>query len=107
MKNTRKIIKSPSIWTQELATEHKLNEFLHQSLLTSRSRLSNFMRRSKFSFKRPTTTVQTMPKDGLEKIANIVKSTYIYLFLLEILLPWSRHQVGLICKIKQLLKDEA
>ena len=107
MKNTRKIIISPSIWTQELATEHKLNEFLHQSLLTSQGRLSNFMRRSKSSYKQPTTTVQTMPKDGLEKIANIVKSTYIYLFLLEVLLLWTRHQVGLICKMRQLLEDEA
>lgn len=66
MKNTRKIIISPSIWTQELATEHKLNQFLRHSLFTSRGRLSNFMRRSKFSYKRPTTTVQTMPKDGLD-----------------------------------------
>ena len=107
MKNTRKIIISPSIWTQELATVHKLNEFLRQSLFTSQGRLSNFMRRSKSSYKQPTTTVQTMPKDGLEKIANIVKSTYIYLFLLEILLLWTRHQVGLICKMRQLLEDEA
>lgn len=107
MKNTRKIIISPSIWTQELATVHKLNEFLRQSLFTSQGRLSNFMRRSKSSYKQPTTTVQTMPKDGLEKIANIVKSTYIYLFLLEVLLLWTRHQVGLICKMRQLLEDEA
>ena len=105
MKNTRKIIISPSIWTQELATVHKLNEFLRQSLFTSQGRLSNFMRRSKSSYKQPTTTVQTMPKDGLEKIANIVKSTYIY--LLEVLLLWTRHQVGLICKMRQLLEDEA
>ena len=55
-------------WAQQLATEHNLHEFR-----VSRGWLFNFMQRSNLLIRRRTTTGQTMPKDGLAKIANFVK----------------------------------
>jgi len=57
-----------TVWAQQLATEHNLHDFQ-----ASRGWLFNFMRRNGLSIRRRTTTGQTMPKDGLAKIANFVK----------------------------------
>ena len=57
-----------TVWAQQLANEHNLHEFR-----ASRGWLFNFMQRSNLSIRRRTTTGQTMPKDGLAKIANFVK----------------------------------
>ena len=54
-------------WAQQLATEHNLHEFR-----ASRGWLFNFMQRSNLLIRRRTTG-QTMPKDGLAKIANFVE----------------------------------
>ena len=57
-----------TVWAQQLATEHNLHEF-H----ASRGWLFNFMQRSSLSVRWRTSIGQTMPKDGLAKIANFVK----------------------------------
>ena len=57
-----------TVWAQQLATEHNLHEFR-----ASRGWLFNFMQQSNLSIRRRTTTGQTMPKDGLAKIANFVQ----------------------------------
>ena len=57
-----------TVWAQQLATEHNLHDFR-----ASRGWLFNFMRRNSLSIRRRTTTGQTMPKDGLTKIANFVE----------------------------------
>ena len=57
-----------TVWEQQLATEHNLHEFR-----ASRGWLFNFMQRSNLSIRQRTTTGQTIPKDGLAKIANFVK----------------------------------
>ena len=56
------------IWAQQLATEHNLHEFR-----ASRGWVFNVTQRSNLSIRRRTTTEQTMAKDGLAKVANLVK----------------------------------
>ena len=57
-----------TVSAQQLATEHNLHEFR-----ASLGWLFNSIQRSNLSVRRRTTTGQTMPKDGLAKIANFVK----------------------------------
>ena len=57
-----------TVLAQQLATKHNLHEFC-----ASRGWLFNFMQRTNLSIRRRAITGQTMPKDGLAKIANFVK----------------------------------
>ena len=54
-----------TVWAQELAAAHNLNDFQ-----ASRGWLFNFMRRSKLSVRRRITTGQTMPKETESCLAS-------------------------------------
>ena len=56
-----------TVWTQEIAAAHNLDDFQ-----ASRGWLLNFMRRSKLSVRRRTTTGQTMLKETESCLASSV-----------------------------------
>ena len=70
MLNTRKNIFSLN-WTQGLAIEHNLNEFCASSVLELWLRIQLYVTKETSA---NYATDETMPEDGLEKIANFVKS---------------------------------